>query len=57
MAANQVELLTVLARKIKAEKKDRAKVIASLQSAKILTKGENFTGHYSNLRKVVTATK
>ena len=57
MAANQIELLTALAKKIKTEKKDRAKVIASLQSAKILTKSENFTGYYSNLKKVVTVAK
>lgn len=57
MAANQIELLTALAKKIETEKKDRAKVITSLQSAKILTKSENFTKNYSNLKKVVTVTK
>ncbi len=55
MAANQLELLAALAIKINAEKKDRAKVVASLISAKILTKNENFTTHYNNLKKVVTA--
>lgn len=57
MEANQVKLLASLAKKIKYEKKDRAKVVASLQSAKILTKNENFTGHYSNLKKVVAVSK
>ena len=57
MAANQIELLTALAKKIETEKKDRAKVIASLQAAKILTKSENFTKSYSNLKKVVTVAK
>lgn len=57
MKTNQVKLLTSLAKKIKSEKKDRAKVVASLQSAKILTKKENFTGHYSNLKKVVAVAK
>ncbi|HRB72053.1 hypothetical protein [Flavobacterium sp. WV_118_3] len=57
METNQVKLLTSLAKKIKSEKKDRAKVVASLQSAKILTKKENFTGHYSNLKKVVAVAK
>ena len=55
MEANQITLLTSLAKKIKAEKKDRAKVIATLQSAKILTKSENFTANYSNLKKVVVS--
>lgn len=53
METNQVKLLASLAKKIKSERKERAKVIASLQSAKILTKNENFTGHYSHLKKVV----
>lgn len=53
METNQVKLLTSLAKKIKTEKKDRAKVVASLQSAKILTKNEKFTNKYSNLNKVV----
>jgi hypothetical protein len=57
METNQIKLLTSLAKTIKAEKKDRVKVVASLQSAKILTKSENFTAHYSNLAKVVTSTK
>ena len=52
MEANQIKLLKDLAKKIKSEKKDRTTVVASLQSAKILTKGENFTGHLKNLEKV-----
>lgn len=57
METNQVKLLTSLAKRIKSEKKDRSKVVASLQSAKILTKNENLTGHYSNLKKVVLGAK
>jgi hypothetical protein len=57
MEVNQVKLLATLAKKIKSEKKDRARVVASLQSAKILTRNENFTGHYSNLKKVVAVSK
>mgnify|MGYP007089158887 CR=1 FL=1 len=55
METNQVKLLTSLAKRIKSEKKDRSKVVASLQSAKILTKNENLTGHYSNLKKIVSS--
>lgn len=49
-----MKLLKALATKIKSEKKERDLVIASLQSAKILTKGENFTGHLKNLDRVFT---
>lgn len=41
-----------LAKKITLEKKNRASVVASLQSAKILTKNENFTTHLKKLDKV-----
>ncbi|MDR6564519.1 MULTISPECIES: hypothetical protein [unclassified Arcicella] len=57
MEGNQIKLLASLAKQIKSEKKDRVKVIASLQSAKILTRKENFTSHYSNLSKVVETVK
>jgi len=58
MAANQIELLSTLANNIKVENKDRAKIITSLQSARILTKkSENLTTYYSNLRKVVIVSK
>jgi len=53
MENDQIKLLKALAKNIKAEKKDRVKVIKSLQAARILTKNENFTAAYSNLRKVV----
>lgn len=53
METNQLKLLNSLAKKMKSQKRDRAKIVASLQSAKILTKNENFTKHYSNLKKVV----
>lgn len=52
MEEKQLQLLKALAKKIKSEKKERTLVVASLQSAKILTKGENFTGHLKNLDKV-----
>ena len=57
MEANQVKLLATLAKKIKSEEKDRTKVVTSLQSAKILTKSENFTGHFKNLNKVFAIAK
>ena len=53
MEKKQIKLLTALAKKLKAEKKNRAKVVASLQAAKILTKNGNFTGHYSSLNRAV----
>lgn len=52
MEEKQIKLLKALAKKIKSEKKERTLVVASLQSAKILTKGENFTGHLKNLDRV-----
>ena len=57
MEAKQIELLALLAKKIRAEDKDINKVLASLQSAKILTKKRNFTSHYKTLSKVVTMPK
>ena len=57
MEENQIKLLTTLAKKIKSEEKDRTKVLASLQSAKILTKGGNFTAHFKNLNKVFATDK
>jgi len=55
MQSDQLKLLATLAKKLKSEKRERAKVVASLQSAKILTKIENFTSHYQHLKKVVSA--
>lgn len=52
MEANQVKLLATLAKKIKSETKDRSIVVASLQSAKILDKNENFSAHFKNLNKL-----
>lgn len=57
MEANQVKLLISLAENIELKQKDRNKIVASLQSAKILTKGENFTIHYKNLKKVLVSDK
>gem|GEM_PF-3451224 len=48
----QLKLLKDLAKKIKAQKKEKTGIVASLQSAKILTRAENFTGHLKNLDKV-----
>jgi len=48
----QIKLLKILAKKIKSEKKERTEIITSLQSAKILTKKENFSGHFKNLNKL-----
>lgn len=57
MDLDQIKLLGNLAKKIGAEKRDRSKVIASLQSAKILNKQEGLTGTYSNLNRVVSPSK
>ncbi len=57
MEVNQVVLLTSLAKEIKSEKKDRSKIVSTLRSAKIITKDENFTEHFSNLKKVVSVVK
>ena len=57
MESNQLKLLSSLAKAIKSEKKDKAEIIVTLQSAKILTKKENFTGHYKNLDKVIIKAK
>jgi hypothetical protein len=57
MESTQIALLTVLAKKIKTEKKDRIRVVKSLHSAKILTRNGNFTIHYRSLSKVVTVPK
>jgi hypothetical protein len=55
MQSNQLKLLNSLAKQIKAEKKDRAAVVVTLQAARILTKAGNFTSNYSNLSRVVKA--
>ncbi len=57
MEVNQVDLLASLAKEIQSEEKDRAKIVATLRSAKIITIHENFTEHYSNLKKVVAVVK
>lgn len=57
METNQIKLLASLAKKIKSEKKNKASIVASFHSAKILTKSGNFTSHYSNLKKVVAVNK
>lgn len=54
MEKKQIELLTALAKKLNTESKDKAKVVASLQAAKILAKNGDFTEHYRSLRKVVS---
>lgn len=57
MPTDQIKLLDALAKEIKAEKKERGKVVAVLQSAKILTRQENFTGKFNNLQRVVSTSK
>jgi hypothetical protein len=57
MENNQVKLLASLAKKIHSERNDRTKIVATLKSAKIITKNENFTVHYSNLKKIVAVSK
>lgn len=57
MESKQIELLTILAKKIKTQRKVRTKIVASLQSAKILTKNGKFTAHYRTLNKVATVQK
>lgn len=57
MYNTQHKLLTDLAQKIKTEKRTRKTVIISLQSAKILTKNENFSTHFKELEKVFETNK
>lgn len=57
MESNQVKLLALLAKKIRSEKKDKTKIVGTLKSAKILTNSGNFTNHYPNLKKLVSASK
>lgn len=57
MELKQIALLTDLAKKTNSEKKDKEKVVATLQSAKILTKSGNFTSYFSNLNRVANSSK
>ena len=57
MKSNQIKLLSVLAKEIRQEKKDKASVIATLQSAKILTKHGNFTAKFIHLNRVAAISK
>jgi len=57
MENNQIKLLSELAKHIGSKKKTREQVVVSLTSAKILTKKENLTNNFSNLKKVVTTIK
>jgi hypothetical protein len=57
MENKQMKLLNALAKEIKEEKKEKAKVIATLQSAKILTRHGNLAGAYRNLSRVTTDKK
>ncbi|MFO0362354.1 MAG: hypothetical protein ACK500_11025 [Flavobacteriales bacterium] len=57
MEKNQIKLLIELAHRIETEEKDRDAIVASLQSAGILTKAENFTNHYRNLNRVFVKVK
>jgi len=57
MSNTQAKLLASLAKKIKAEKKNRSDIVGTLSAAGILTKKENFTTNFSNLKKVVSTSK
>jgi hypothetical protein len=57
MEEKQIILLTALAKKSKSEKKDKRRVVETLQSARILTKNGNFTTHFSNLNRVASSSK
>lgn len=57
MGNQQAKLLSTLAKSIQTEPRQKAKIVATLTSAKILTAKAKFTGHYSNLKSVVTAVK
>lgn len=57
MSNTQAKLLASLAKKIKTEKKNRSEIVVTLSSAGILTKKENFTTNFSNLKKVVSTSK
>ena len=57
MNTNQKRLLSDLAKQIKTEPKNRARIVGSLKSAKIITKTEKLSNHYSNLEKALSAAK
>lgn len=52
MKTNQIKLLKELANEIRTAKRSGDEVVISLQPAKILTKQENFTGKFNNLKRV-----
>lgn len=53
MENNQAKLMIALAKRLKSEKKVKAKIITTFTSAGILNKEQKFTKHYSNLEKAV----
>lgn len=53
MVADQIKLLTSLAKEIEAKEINKKIALASLQSAKILDKSGNFTKHYSHLGRLI----
>jgi|688.fasta_scaffold1019208_2 hypothetical protein len=57
MENKQIKLLATLAKEIRAEKKDKVKIMETLQSAKILTRSGNLSGPYRNLNRVTTDKK
>jgi hypothetical protein len=57
MGNDQVKLLTNLAKKIKSRPQNKARIIFTLTSAKIITKNGNLTDHYSNLSKAISFSK
>jgi hypothetical protein len=57
MSNSQIKLLASLAKKLKTAKRDRNEIVITLNAAGILTKKENFTTNFSNLKKVVSVSK
>lgn len=55
METNQIKLLSALAKKLKSERRDKEKAIASLQKAKILNSKGDFNKNYSNLEKIIVS--
>lgn len=53
MENNQAKLILALGKRLKAEKKVKAKVITSFKSAGILDKNTHISKNYSTIRKAI----
>lgn len=51
MDSKQIKLLSLLAKKLKAEKRNKDEILKSFISAGILTKNGNYTKNYPGLRE------